>query len=1790
VHHVRIDLPAEHSQGLRSLARAASVPLKSVLLAAHLKTLAVVTGSRDVTTGVVFNGRPETAGGERVLGMFLNTLPFRLQLPDGSWRALVRQVFDLERETLPHRRYPLPEIKQRLGEASAFQTAFNFTHFHVYEQLEQEARAEDYGGFEQSNFPLVLQAGMSPETDAIYLILALDAREMGREDGERLAAVYQQVVESMVSAPELRHDGRELLPAGESHLLSTWNATAREYPRTSLAVEFARQVRSRGEAVAVVELSLDGEGGVVAGGESTYSELDERSNRLAAYLRERGVGPDTLVGVCLERTAAVAVALVAIAKAGGAYVALDAGYPPERLEFMLQDSGIAVLVSQESQLSRLPAYALGFVGVVSLDGEAEAIGACRGDALEAPAVGPSHLAYVTYTSGSTGVPKGVAVPQGGVLRLVKGTDFLEVSKDDVFLHLAPLSFDASTLEVWGALLNGCRLVVAPPTMPSLEELGAILRTQGVSVAWLTAPLFHLMVDERLGDLRGVRQLLAGGDVLLPGPVRRYLDGLAEGHWLINGYGPTENTTFTACHRLRQLGADSVSVPIGRPIANTRAYVLDEAMNPVPVGTPGELYAGGDGLARGYWGRASLTAERFVPDPFGAAGARLYRTGDLASWREDGTLSFMGRLDTQVKVRGYRIETGEVESALLRHASVSEAVVVARGEATDKRLVGYLVASDETTVLTTGEVQQFLRGQLPEYMVPTVLVQVAALPLTPSGKVDRKALPDPQAGALGHGRAYVAPRSETERVLAEVWSEVLRVERVGVLDNYFELGGDSILSIQIKAYAQARGLEFALQDLFEHQTVQALSAAIEGGTVAPEVTVSTAAFALVSEEVRLALPQEVEDAYPLSRLQAGMLYQGELGEKAGVYHDVIAYLLELPFAEEALRGALDEVSERHPVLRTAFEMTALGEPLQLVYRGARVPLEVQDLRGAAEGEAALARIMDEARLRPFDWTEAPLVRVHAVRVSDERFHLVLDFHHAILDGWSEASLLTELVQRYQARRQGTAVEADGLRTSYRDFVALERRALGDPAESLFWDQALEDFTATRVPRVAGRAGTGEGAEAAVSRVPSSLAEASRRGGAGVRRAGEDGAPGRARQGALHIVRPTRRAHGHGLARTTGDGGRGARAWPLPEHGAAAGTAGGGELARARATGFPRGAGGTPAPALPDGGAAAQAGSGAPVRGGVQLHALPRVRRAVRGRRDPGPGTERPRGHGVRAGCELRGASGRSELVLSVEGARRIFDGPRVEELRGLYERILDAIATEPDAAHDAAALVDDAGAVWNQGPALPVPTGDLAALFAEQAARTPQGVAVRQGQHALTYTELGAQADRLAQELSLRGVGTDTVGRHLPRALAAGGGVGAGRGEGGRRLLAHRSFVSDGACGLHAAGQRRAARPDRNGSAGRLGDAVQTLCLDALPSRVSEHRALRPAVSVRPEDLAYLIYTSGSTGRPKGAGLTHAGVVNLITVQREALPLDGDDALLQFASLGFDASVWELWSALLSGATLVVPTREERLDPRAFAALVVRESVTCALLPPSLLAELDPAAVPGLTKLVVGGEACAPSQAERWGSGRRLYNAYGPTEITVYATLHELQPPLHGSRAPGPSDRETCTCPCWTRRWRRFRSAHPASCASAAREWPAVIGDGRRSPPSASSPIRSERRDRGSTAPATWAASCPTGTLEFLGRMDAQVKVRGFRIELGEIEEALRAQAGRARCRRGGAGRRSRAAPGGVRGRRRIRGGDARDAAEEPARAHGPLGFRDPRRSAPHRQRQGRPARSSAARR
>ncbi len=815
------------------------------------------------------------------------------------------------------------------------------------------------------------------------------------------------------------------------------NGTASEYPADKCIHElFEEQVERAPDSVAVV----------FEGQRLTYSELNRRANRLAHYLRKLGVGPEVLVGICVERSFEMIVGLLAILKAGGAYVPIDAAYPQERLAFILADAGASVLLTRDHLLESLN---LPRASVVSFEADWVNIASLPEENPNS-FVTPDNLAYVMYTSGSTGKPKGVCVTHRGVVRLVKDTNYANLTADEVFLQFAPLSFDASTFEIWGSLLNGPRLVVMPPGLASLTELGESVKRNGVTTLWLTAGLFHQMVEAELDSLHGLRQLLAGGDALSVAHVEKVARELG-GCQMINGYGPTENTTFTCCYRVSAGEQFGGSVPIGFPIANTDVYILDRDLKPAAVSTAGELYIGGDGLARGYMNDGALTAEKFVPDPFGEPGSRLYRTGDSARYLADGRIEFLGRLDQQVKIRGYRIEPGEIEVVLAQHPDVSECVVVAREDRPgDKRLVAYIVPDLKETVVSSAlglvpELVKFLQSKLPEYMTPAAFVVLDALPLTPNGKVYRKGLPAPERARPALAQKFVAPRNETEKLLTEIWTEVLVIDRVGVDDNFFELGGHSLLATQVALRIRDTfQIKLSLKHFFESPTVAGCSAKLTGSK---------------SKNPTPAIVPRVNGAAtaPLSFGQQRLWFMNQLVPGTPAHNIPAAIRLTVEPNVAALERSLNEIVRRHESLRTTIANVA-GNPVQVVAAELAVIITVVDLRGLDPDARRLEarRITTQEAHRPFDLVHGPLLRSTLIRLSDHEHVLLLTMHHIISDGWSLGILLKELGVLYEAFLAEKASPLDPLPIQYSDFVSWQREWLQEEEicnQLSYWKQQL-----------------------------------------------------------------------------------------------------------------------------------------------------------------------------------------------------------------------------------------------------------------------------------------------------------------------------------------------------------------------------------------------------------------------------------------------------------------------------------------------------------------------------------------------------------------------------------------------------------------------------------------------------------------------------------------------------------------------------------------------------------------
>lgn len=823
--------PRESGRRLNDFNREMGVTPFMSLLAVFQVLLSRYSGLEDIVVGTPVANR-QRAEEENLIGFFVNMLVMRGDLSGNPcFRELVNRGRETALEAYQHQDLPFKELVKvmnpvrELNRHPLFQVVFALQN--------APEHPLDLAGVTSSNFLWenvstsfdvqlhLWQRGGSWSGYWVYKTGLFEAKTI-----ERMAGHFLTLLENLLNEPERPVSLVSMLPPEErQQLLVEWNSTDTDFPVKCVHELFEEQVERNPNAAAVVF------------GENvlTYRQLDIRANELAQQLRQRGAGPDTVVGLSVERSLEMVVALLGILKAGGAYWGLEDNLPEERLQFMLSDARPRVLVMRRNAIQRVLTIAERMPGdrpiVVAIEDLLESRPA---EALpRSPLPTAEHPAYVSYTSGSMGRPKGVLVPHRGVVRLVKNTNYIDLKPDDVLLHLSPLAFDASTFEIWGALLNGGRVVLLPPGPPDLEEISEVIRRDGVTTAWLTAGLFHLMVEQCLDGLKPLRNLLAGGDVLLPQTVRKARQALS-GCRIINGYGPTENTTFTCCHTIVEEDDAAPSVPIGRPISNTQVYVLDAQLQPVPIGVAGELYAGGSGVALGYLNQPRLTAERFIPDPFRPVkGALLYRTGDSVRRRADGNIEFLGRMDQQVKIRGYRVETGEIEMALASYPAVKNCAVVAQSRETGEKYLTAFVVTREGTSWTAESLREWLGPKIPKYMIPSQFAQLATLPLTGNGKVDRKALDRIESAGPVKVKEYVAPRTELESQLAAIWCKLLNKERVGVTDNFFDLGGHSLQAVQLCTQIEkllSHKLPIAV--LFQAPTVEMLAHRITEENWAP----------------------------------------------------------------------------------------------------------------------------------------------------------------------------------------------------------------------------------------------------------------------------------------------------------------------------------------------------------------------------------------------------------------------------------------------------------------------------------------------------------------------------------------------------------------------------------------------------------------------------------------------------------------------------------------------------------------------------------------------------------------------------------------------------------------------------------------------------------------------------------------------------------------------------------------------------------------------------------------------
>jgi amino acid adenylation domain-containing protein len=1712
-----VPIPQKTSRALHELAAEQGLSIKSILLAAHCKVISVLSGQSGVFTGLFMNGRPEIEDGEKLIGMFLNILPFKLDLEAENWPELARRVAEEERRLLPHRRYSIQRLQHLYGAENLFDTAFNFTHFHIYQRLLKAGEIEGISlfGTEQTYYSLTTQFNLDETLSRITL--ALDYRELSisPEDVERIVGYFSRVLAAIADAPFTSHEATCFLSQAEQdQLLAQWNHTFMDYPKEeSFLALFEKQV----ELVPHAPAAIYGEE------QLTYRELNERANQLGHHLRSLGVGPETLVGICMQRTNQMVVGLLGILKSGGAYVPLDPQYPTERLKFMLEDTQIRTLVTQIDLKKILPQRV---ENTVCLDTDWLII-ARESTANIHSGLTSSNVAYLVYTSGSTGKPKGAAIEHHSTLGLMHwarrefGTETLAG-----VLAASSICFDMSVFEIYVPLSWGGAVIMAENVL-ELHTLAA--KNKVTLISTVPSAIAEL---SRLGWVpETTKAALLAGEVLPEQIVNQIFD-LTSIEKVWNLYGLSEDTSYTTAALMEK--GRNIPVTIGRPIANRQLYVLNQQLQPVPRGVTGELRVSGEGLARGYVNRPELTAERFMPNPFSSEpGARLYRTGDLVRYRPDAKMECLGRIDHQLKIRGYRIELGEIESVLGAYPEVkSNAVVLREDVAGEKQLVAYVVPKEESH-LASSDLRSYLKAKVPDWMVPSAILLIEQMPMTTNGKVDRKGLPPPAAIALPE-KHFVAPHTFIQELLASIWIQVLKLERVGIHDNFFESGGHSLNATQV--ISRVRNIfhvELHVQDLFASPTIASLAEIVTGKLKYSKLQ------APPLRQIACSGP------LPLSFAQQRLWFIDLLESGSPFYNIPVAIRLKGELNTAVLEKCVNEIVQRHEILHTSFVQID-REPAQIIVDKLTIPLTITDLAylSQAEQEKQVSLLIDQDVERAFDLGTPPLLRLNIFRLSPEDQLLLAVMHHIISDGWSLGIFVHELTTLYAAFSAGKASPMLPLQIQYSDYSIWQREWLsGDVLDSQldYWKHRL----AGAPPELAlpvdhphpGRQ-TYQGRKLIINLSPALTTDIKAL-------AANEGVTLFMALLAAWKILLAQRARQSDLVIGTAIAGRnhseieplmGFFVNTLPLRTDLSGNPSLRDLLhRIRETCLE-----------------AYAHQDLPFEKLVEQ--LQPRRDSVRAPivqvmfvLENAPLPELRLGNLQISSFLVDSSSAKFELALLVSEANNmiscsfeyntaLFEKQTIFRMAEDYQAILQQMIAQPtqhlhafEEALDHAALHQVLSEFSSSG-SRPLPEAGIHQLFEQQAGRTPDALAIITVHSRLTYRDLNGRANQLACELQNQGIGVESrVAIFMERSA--------------EMFIAVLAILKAGAAYVPLNPQHPVER-----TRFLLSDAVpvalltqqhlqamlppsntKVIAVDALAIAADRDNA-NLQVRLSHECLAYVIYTSGSTGSPKGSMVSHRALINHALQMVELYDLQPGRRMLQFFPLSFDASAEDIFPALLSGATLVCPPDSFAYAPQELLAFSEEHEVTTVHLPVvlwhHLVDELSSgklAAPDHLRMLSVGGESPSLESLAQWSrsnGGRVAFrNMYGPTEATITATAwrHDVSGALleHRTRVPIGRPLQNISIYILNQEMAPVAPGVPGEIyiggVALARGYlnqPALTAEKFVSDPFSAVPGARlyKSGDLGQFS--------GNGEIEFLGRVDYQIKIRGYRVELEEIERVL----------------------------------------------------------------------------
>jgi amino acid adenylation domain-containing protein len=1737
-------LPASLTAALKALSQQEGATLFMTLVAAFQALLFRYTGQTDVVVGTPVAGRirVETEG---LLGFFVNTVVLRTDL-SGNPRfcELLRRVRAVTLGAYDHQDLPFEQL------VDALQPVRDLSR-HPLVQVMVALQPPPPPATELPGLtvcPVEVDCG----TAKFELTLSLQDTEQGLSATVEyntdlfdhttitwMLGHFHTLLEGIITDPEQRLADLPLLTAAErQQLLAVWNTTSADYPQDiCLHALFEAQVERTPNAVAVV---FDGQ-------QLTYSALNQRANQLAHHLRAIGVGPEVCVGLCVEHSIAMVIGILGILKAGGAYVPLDPDYPAERLGTMMADAQAAVLVTQQQCAVDLPVLG---VQVVCLDRDWDWI-AQQSMANPVGEVTPANLAYVMYTSGSTGTPKGVMIEHRQVMAFLYGFEHVApAGAGSVGTTVCPFGFDVSGWECFSILGFGGTLHVVPSEIAMVpEQFARYLVAQRITSAYIPPALLSDIAGH-LGQQRapiGLRRLLVGVEPIPQGTLQRFRN-LSEQMHIVNGYGPTETTVCATLYPFCMATEPDQRAPIGTRIRGYEVYLVDANMQPVPIGVPGELLIGGGGLARGYINHPELTAEGFIPHPFSAVpGARLYKTGDLARYLPDGNLEFLGRRDQQVKIRGYRIELEEIEAALRQHPAVRETVVLAREDVHpgDKHLVAYLVASQEPAP-TSRTLRTFLQQKLPAYMIPSAFVVLETFPRTLNGKLDRQALPLPDTTPSLSAATFVAPRTPVESMLASNWADVLGLERVGVHDNFFALGGNSIRGIQVVARANRAGFRLTPKSLFQHQTIAELAAIagsqsaiqMEPGPVTDPVLGMPVQHEFFAGELPEGKGEQIEAIYPLSPMQQGILFHTVYASKPGMYSAQWSCTLHGDLDLSAFKRAWQRVVDRHPVLRTAFYWEAQNELFQVVYRQVELPWRQYDWQriSAVEQQRQLESFLVEDQAHGFEIAQAPLMRLTLLQLADDTYQCVWSLHHLLLDAWSLPLLLQEVSQFYEAFRANRELHLNVSRP-YEDYIAWLQQQDLSQAEA-FWRQTLKGFITPTVLPIEQDHGNSANQKGGYAQQQMRLSAA--------------------KTAALYAW-----AEQHHLSVNTLVQG----AWAI---------------LLSRYTGQEDVVFGATVAGRPTDMAGIESMIGlfintlpVRVRVGPNASLVPwlqdlQSQQAEARQYDYSPlvqvqgWSDVPRGlplfesllvfENYPARIIVQEWSGSlkihhmrfmssphypltvvvvpgSELSLRIRYQCDRFDTAAINRMLGRLRTLLEGMVANPVQRLEDLPIVSSAErhqllVEWNNTSRSSPQDACIHQLFEAQVALTPDDVAVVFEEQELTYQELNIRANQLAHYLRALGVGPEVlvgicVERSLEMVVALLGVLKAG----GAYVPLDSAYPQERLAFILRDAHISVLLTQQRLIAGLTEHQVQVVYLDADWEFIAQADDTNLVNKATPDNLVYVIYTSGSTGIPKGVAVEHQQLGNYLhgILKRLALPTSASFATV--STLAADLGNTMVFASLCTGGYLHVISQERVADPYAIADYLKRHAIDCLKIVPSHLAALltspHPEQVLPRRLLILGGEASRVDWVEslqKLAPDCSILNHYGPTEATVGVLTYRVEENIHAPiTSTLPLGRPLANVQIYL--LDQHLQPVPTGVkgelyiggASLARGYlnrPALTAE--KFIPNPYSNMPGARLYKSGDL----ARYLPDGNIEFLGRLDNQVKIRGYRVELEEVETTL----------------------------------------------------------------------------